>query len=167
MWDSGLRATPSRVLTIARELSRRERRQTELLPISQLATELGIHNSDQQSERDNYPLPFSVRSAFGRPIRRITRADAQTFRQQVYGRRRSAVQKCAPPLPTTPNDFDEQLRRLRRRLRMTQDELAQEIGAAGKADVYQWESRKRIPSPVFWQRIESLQLSSTTRPATH
>jgi hypothetical protein len=34
--------------------------------------------------------------------------------------------------------------------------LAEKIGAAGKAVVYQWESRKRKPSPVLWQRVERL-----------
>ena len=45
---------------------------------------------------------------------------------------------------------------LRRRMRLTQEALAQRIGAAGKAVVYQWESRKRTPSPVFWERVEAL-----------
>ena len=31
------------------------------------------------------------------------------------------------------------------------------LGAAGKAVVYQWESRKRWPSAVFWRRIVLLQ----------
>ena len=31
-----------------------------------------------------------------------------------------------------------------------------EGGAAGKAVIYQWESRKRQPSPVFWTRIDQL-----------
>jgi len=30
-------------------------------------------------------------------------------------------------------------------------------GAAGKAVIYQWESRKRTPSPVLWQRIRELE----------
>lgn len=68
--------------------------------------------------------------------------------RQVYGRRR-AVRMVTPPLPSVPHDFDEQLRHLRRRLRVTQSEFAQQVGAAGKAVVYQWESRKRIPSPIF------------------
>ena len=41
-------------------------------------------------------------------------------------------------------------------LKLTQAALAQRIGAAGKAVIYQWESRKRTPSPVFWQRIQAL-----------
>jgi hypothetical protein len=31
------------------------------------------------------------------------------------------------------------------------------VGAAGKAVVYQWETGRRKPSPVFWLRIERLQ----------
>lgn len=47
-------------------------------------------------------------------------------------------------------------RYLRRQLSMTQTQLATTIGAAGKAVVYQWQSGKRTPSPVFWRRIEQL-----------
>jgi hypothetical protein len=35
-----------------------------------------------------------------------------------------------------------------------------EIGAASKAVVYQWESKKRKPSPVFWQKIAALEKTS-------
>jgi DNA-binding transcriptional regulator YiaG len=41
-------------------------------------------------------------------------------------------------------------------LRLTQRDFARRIGAANKAVVYQWESRKRTPSPVFWKRVEAL-----------
>jgi transcriptional regulator with XRE-family HTH domain len=60
------------------------------------------------------------------------------------------------PLPFVPHDYDARLKRLRRRLRLTQEDLARRVGAANKAVVYQWESRKRAPSPVFWKRIEAL-----------
>jgi len=55
-----------------------------------------------------------------------------------------------------PADYDRQLVRLRLRLHLTQSELATRIGAAGKAVVYQWESRKRQPSIVFWRRVVAL-----------
>jgi hypothetical protein len=35
-----------------------------------------------------------------------------------------------------------------------------EIGAASKAVVYQWESKKRKPSSVFWQKIAALEKTS-------
>jgi ribosome-binding protein aMBF1 (putative translation factor) len=61
------------------------------------------------------------------------------------------------PLPAVPHDYDQQRRDLRRRRGLTQDALAQRIGAAGKAVVYRWESRKRTPSAVLWQRVLALQ----------
>jgi hypothetical protein len=42
-------------------------------------------------------------------------------------------------------------------MRLTEVVLARRIGAAGKAVVYQWESRKRVPSPVLWQRVLELE----------
>jgi transcriptional regulator with XRE-family HTH domain len=60
------------------------------------------------------------------------------------------------PLPVVPTDYDEQLRVLRQQLRLTQGALARRIGAAGKVVVYQWESRRRTPSPVLWQRVLEL-----------
>jgi DNA-binding transcriptional regulator YiaG len=48
-------------------------------------------------------------------------------------------------------DYDEQMRALRRGLGLSQAALAMRIGTANKAVVYQWDSRKRKPSPVFWQ----------------
>ena len=83
----------------------------------------------------------------------------------THYRRFAGQQACQSPLPTIPDDYDLQLRTLRRRLRLTQDELVRRIGAAGKAVVYQWESRKRTPSPVLWQRVLRLACSGA-RPAT-
>ena len=34
--------------------------------------------------------------------------------------------------------------------------MATLVGAAQKAVVYQWEARKRTPSPLFWQRLTTL-----------
>ena len=39
---------------------------------------------------------------------------------------------------------------------LSQAQLATLVGAARKAVVYQWEARKRTPSPVFWQRLTTL-----------
>ena len=55
-----------------------------------------------------------------------------------------------------PPNFDAQLILLRQRLRLTQTQLAGRIGAANKSVIYQWESRKRTPSVVFWSRVEQL-----------
>ena len=55
-----------------------------------------------------------------------------------------------------PLIIDDQLRTIRRELGLTQAALAQRIGAAGKAVIYQWESRKRKPSPILWRRVLEL-----------
>jgi DNA-binding transcriptional regulator YiaG len=69
---------------------------------------------------------------------------------------RFAARPPVPERPSVPSDWNRRLVRIRRELRLTQTRLAERIGAAGKAVVYQWESRKRKPSPVFWRRIEAL-----------
>jgi DNA-binding XRE family transcriptional regulator len=55
-----------------------------------------------------------------------------------------------------PADYAHRLRCIRRELGFTQQQLAVKIRAARKAVIYQWESGKRRPSPVFWQRIQDL-----------
>ena len=48
-------------------------------------------------------------------------------------------------------DYDVRIRTVRRGFGMSQAWFTELVGAARKAVVYQWESRKRCPSPVFWQ----------------
>jgi hypothetical protein len=50
-------------------------------------------------------------------------------------------------------------------MRLRQRDLARRIGAANKAVVYQWESRQRRPSPVFWKRVEILMSRLNRSPA--
>ena len=38
--------------------------------------------------------------------------------------------------------------------------------SAGKAVVYQWKSRTRTPSPVFWERILGLEHRGRLKPPT-
>jgi DNA-binding XRE family transcriptional regulator len=52
------------------------------------------------------------------------------------------------------------IRRVRRQLGLTQTQLAARVGASRKAVIYQWESHKRCPSPLFWQRIQNLGATS-------
>jgi DNA-binding transcriptional regulator YiaG len=125
-------------------------RQHALLPLDQLARELHVHVRTLQAAARTGRLDahFSVRSAFGRPIRYASRAAGAQFIARHY-RCFSGQAVCPLPLPTVPDDYDDHLRGLRRRMRLTQDALARRIGAAGKAVVYQWESRKRTPSDLF------------------
>lgn len=87
-----------------------------------------------------------------------TRAWGQAFLDVYY--RRTTRWTVRPPLleslPDVPPTYDSQLIGIRLRLGLTQAELAAQIGAAGKAVVYQWESRKRKPSPVLWSRVLTL-----------
>jgi len=69
----------------------------------------------------------------------------------------------APERCCVPQDCACQLAKTRRQLGLTQAQLAGQIGAANKAVVYQWESGKRKPSPVFWKRIEELAVERDPR----
>ncbi len=158
MWDSGLRRPPAPVMTRARRVLESWAKQRELFPLDQLAKELGVHIRTLQAAARTGRLKahFSVRSVFGRPIASASRAAGEQFLATHY-RCFSGQQVCPLPLPAVPDDYDEHLRDLRRRMRLTQGAFARRIGAAGKAVVYQWESRKRTPSPVLWQRILDLE----------
>jgi DNA-binding transcriptional regulator YiaG len=157
MWDSGLRSTPLPIAKRAQGVMAARVKEQELLSLDDLARELGVYLRTLQAAARTGRLDayFSVRSVFGRPIRFASRAAGQRFLTTHY-RRFSGQQPCPLPLSTVPGDYGEQLRDLRQRLRLTQDALARRIGAARKAVVYQWEARKRIPSPVFWQRVLEL-----------
>jgi DNA-binding transcriptional regulator YiaG len=157
VWDSGRRPVPVPILYHARTEVDRYRRQHELLPLAVLARELGVHIRTVQAAARTGRLDthFSVRSVFGRPMRFASRAAGERFLAKHY-RRFSGQDVCPAPLPRVPDNYDEHLRGLRRRMRLTQGGLARRIGAAGKAVVYQWESRKRTPSPVLWQKILTL-----------
>jgi ribosome-binding protein aMBF1 (putative translation factor) len=157
MWDSGLRPTPPHLLQRATMAVTEHARNTELLSLDQLARELGVHQRTLRAaaRTGRLRVTFSSRSAFGRPIRLATRADGQAFMRMDY-RRYGGQSPAVAPLPSVPDDYDARLKCLRRRLRLTQHDLARRLGAANKAVVYQWESRKRTPSPVFWKRVEAL-----------
>ena len=158
MWDSGLRPVPARILLRAQAAIEHHAHQTALLPLAELAREFRVHIRTLQAavRTGRLAAHFSVKSVFGRPRRLATRASAERFMATHY-RRFGGQAICPAPLPTIPHDYDRQLRALRRRLRLTQAGLAQRIGAAGKAVIYQWESRKRMPSPVLWQQVLRLQ----------
>jgi DNA-binding transcriptional regulator YiaG len=157
MWDSGLRPAPPHLLQRATVAVMEHARNIELLSLDQLAREFGVHERTLRAaaRTGRLRVTFSARSAFGRPIRIATRAAVQAFMRKDY-RRYGGQSPAVAPLPSVPRDYDARLRRLRRRLRLTQHDLARRIGAANKAVVYQWESRQRTPSPVFWKRVEAL-----------
>jgi DNA-binding transcriptional regulator YiaG len=163
-WDSGRRVVAAAVLQRARDAVAHHQRQQMLLPLDQLAKEFHVHIRTFQAavRTGRLAAHFSVKSVFGRPRRLATRAAAAQFMTSHY-RRFSGQAICPAPLPTVPHDFPRQLRALRRRLRLTQAGLARCIGGAGKAVIYQWESRKRTPSPVLWQRVLRLERGARRR----
>ncbi len=153
-WDSGRRRVPPYVLERAKHVIADRRRQTELVSIDELAQELGVHQRTLRAaaRTGRLVVEFSSRSVFGRPIRRTTRAAGDAF-MRTYYRHYEGHGPASAPLAVVPDNYDRRLRRLRQRLRLSQADLAGRIGAAGKAVVYQWESRKRTPSPILWQRV--------------
>jgi len=157
MWDSGLRPTPLHRLRHAAVAVAEHARNTELVSLDQLARELGVHQRTLRAaaRSGRLQVTFLSRSAFGRPIRLATRSAARAFILKDY-RRYGGQSPAVLLLPLVPPDYDQCLKQLRQRLRLTQHELARRIGAANRAVVYQWESRQRRPSPVFWQRVEML-----------
>ena len=159
MWDSGLQPVPFGILYRAKASLVKHARDTELVSLDQLARELGVHQRTLRAaaRTSRLAVQFSSRSVFGRPIRRATRQAAAAFMERYYKQSysRFAV-KPRPPDTHVPSDVPHRLKRLRRKYRLTQAQLAKEIGAANKAVVYQRGSGLRKPSPVFWQTIERL-----------
>ena len=104
---------------------------------------------------------FGPRPFFGKLSATATREAAARFMATWYRRtcgrgQRRLVAVCRV---TVPVNYAATLVSLRNRLGLSQQQLADEIGAATKAVVYQWESGRRKPSPVFWLRIERLRRS--------
>lgn len=168
MWDSGLRPTPSTVLDKARVAAAEAARDRQPLKLPALAMQLHVHLRTLQAaaRTGRLEVRYSERSVFGRPLRLSTLAAGKTFLRTYYKRYsgqpvgRFAVPGCVP------TGCGCHLRELRRRLKISQNDLAELIGAANKAVVYQWESGKRTPSPVFWERVLALtRLRSSQRHA--
>ena len=157
-WDAGRRVPPPKILARARA-SATHRDDQELLPLPVLALLIGVHvKTLQAAARDGrLSVTYDTRTTFRRLRARTTLAAAMQFRHVYYGRRvRLADRREPPSWASVPDDYDVQIRALRRARGVSQARLATLVGAARKAVVYQWEARKRCPSPVFWQRIDRL-----------
>ena len=76
------------------------------------------------------------------------------FYKQSYRWDRRSVRPSVRPV--VPSDYPDRVRRVRTALGCSQAQFAARLGAANKAVVYQWEARKRIPSPVFWRKVIQL-----------
>ena len=157
-WDAGRRATPSTMLARARALAM-HRDDHALLPLPVLALLIGVHvKTLRAAARDGrLPVTYDTRTTFRHLRARATPADAKAFRRSYYGRTVRPADRRAPlTWSTVPVDYDVRIRAVRRDLGLSQARFAARVGAARKAVVYQWEARKRTPSPLFWQRITAL-----------
>ncbi len=157
-WDAVRRATPPKILARARALAT-HRDDHALLPLPVLALLVGVHvKTLRAAARDGrLPVTYDTRTTFRRLRARATPAAARAFRRSYYGRPARPIDRRAPlTWASVPDDYDVQIRVLRRERGVSQAQFAATIGAAGKAVVYQWEARKRCPSPVFWCRIMDL-----------
>ena len=170
-WDAGRRATPPKMLARARALAT-HRDDHALLPLPVLAPLIGVHvKTLRAAARDGrLPVTYDTRTTFRRLRARATPAAARAFRRSYYGRTVRPDDRRAPlTWASVPLDYDAQTRALRRARGLSQAQLATLVGAAHKAVVYQWEARKRTPSPLFWQRIAKLQslprVAGSHRPA--
>jgi hypothetical protein len=130
------------------------------------AAELGVHvrTLRDAARIGRLEVTYANRVVFRNPVPKSTIAAGRTFMERYYRQSYSRfAPKPRPPLRTSvPSDWARQLLRVRRELRLTQAQLAEQVGAAGKAVVYQWESGKRRPSRVFWERILLLGLNGAT-----
>jgi DNA-binding transcriptional regulator YiaG len=158
-WDSGRREVPDAILRRGQELAAVED-PSRLWSLQELATELGVHvrTLRDAARSGRLKVTYGNRIAFGNPIPKSTIAAGREFLQRYYRQSysRFAPKPRAPKRTRVPPDCAPRLLEIRRRLRFTQTELADQIGAAGKAVVYQWESGKRKPSPLFWKKIQRL-----------
>ena len=165
-WDAGRRATPPKLLARARVLAT-HRNDHELLPLPVLALIIGVHvKTLWAAARDGrLPVTYDTRTTFRHLRARATSTTAWQFRRFYYGRRVRRADRREPlSWASVPENYDVQIRALRRARGVSQAQLATLVGAARKAVVYQWEARKRTPSPLFWQRLAALHRRRTERP---
>ena len=157
-WDAGRPAPPPKVLARARALVTHRDEQV-LLPLPVLALLIGVHvKTLRAAARDGrLPVTYDTRTTFRQLRARATLAAATQFRRAYYSRQVRPTDRREPPRwANVPGDYAEQIRALRRARGLSQAQLATLVGAARKAVVYQWEARKRCPSPVFWARIQAI-----------
>ena len=159
-WDTGRRAPPPKMLARAHALAtHRDDDDHVLLPLPVLALLIGVHvKTLRAAARDGrLPVTYDTRTTFRHLRARATPAAARAFRRSYYRRMVRPDDRRTPlTWASVPSDYAEQIRALRRARGLSQAQLATLVGAARKAVVYQWEARKRTPSPVFWQRITAL-----------
>lgn len=158
-WDAGRRTAPEAIVSQARAL-KPKRTLDDRMPLQVLADELHVHVRTLRAAAHDGRLAatFGPRPFFGKLTATATREAAERFMATWY--RRTYGRGRRRPVPVfrviVPANYAARLVGLRHRLGLSQQQLAAKVGAAGKAVVYQWESGKRKPSPVFWVRLDRL-----------
>jgi len=158
-WDSGRRGVPDAWLDKAQALAATHD-PNRRWSLQELATELGVHvrTLRDAARAGRLDVVYGTRVVFRNPIPRASLAAGRAFMERYYRQSysRFAARPVAPKRLHVQPDWARRLVQIRQQLHLTQARLAEQIGAAGKAVVYQWESGKRKPSPVFWRRIQEL-----------
>jgi DNA-binding transcriptional regulator YiaG len=158
-WDAGRRPAPAAIVRRAQTLEAK-RPPHDGVPLQILADELHVHvRTLRAAARDGrLAATFGPRPYFGKLTATTTREAAAQFMTTWYRRTYGRGRRRLVPVSrvTIPPNYASTLVGLRRRLGLSQQQLATKVGAASKAVVYQWESGKRKPSPVFWLRVERL-----------
>jgi DNA-binding XRE family transcriptional regulator len=150
------------VLITANELALRSNPHA-LLPLDVLARLIHVHvrTLHKAAREGRLRVTYDTRTTFRRLRRRATLVDAEHFLHAYFEK---ALWPKDRPAPMTwsqiPTDCADRVRQVRRQLGLTQAQFAARVGAARKAVIYQWESGKRCPSPVFWQRVQKLGASA-------
>ena len=159
-WDSGRQPPPPEMLARARTLVR-TRHVNQLMNLETLGDLLDIHPRTLRdaARTGRLAVTYDTRTFCGRPIARASRQAGDLVKTTFYRKHAWWRPSATPPAkwPAVPRNYHSRLIGLRLHLRLSQAQLAQRLGAANKAVVYQWESRRRQPSPVFWQRVEELE----------
>ncbi len=158
-WDSGRRPARDTILARARALAGQCHPHTPL-SLDTLALILDVHvRTLRVAARDGRLRVIYNTVAFGRPVPRATLDAGEQFRREFYKvcyrwDRRSVRPSVRPRVPP---DYPDRVRSTRLALGCTLADFASRVGAANKAVIYQWESRKRIPSPLFWRKVVRLE----------
>ena len=139
-WDAGRRPAPEAIVSQARTLTKKQPLH-DRVPLLVLADEFHVHvRTLRAAARDGrLRATFGSRPFFGRLSATATREAVAEFMatryRRTYGRgRRRPVRVCRV---TVPENYAATLVGLRRRLDLSQQRLADTVGAASKAVVYQ------------------------------
>ena len=156
-WESGRRPLRPGLLIEANVLTLQTRPDTPV-SLHTLANLISVHvrTLHAAAKDGRLRVTYDTRTTFHRVRVRSTPVDVQIFRHTYFDRSRWPTVR--PPTMTwqeIPKDYASQIRTIRRQMGLSLGQFAVLIGAANKAVVYQWESQKRCPSPVFWCRIQT------------